>query len=139
MSHRTPCHDSASETTASSYSDWLHTKARVQLRNTYGSPSLAHIEDDRQGRLPGVDEEQLRIYAAPAETNRPVSVALARIPEITLTGKLLKVRWTSTLQYWTRRACSGQRQNPSGPVAPFSGPCKVGVMTRVTYSQRREA
>jgi hypothetical protein len=36
-----------------------------------------------------VDEEQFRIYAAEAETNRPVALALAEIPKIVLTAKLV--------------------------------------------------
>jgi osmotically inducible protein OsmC len=89
MSYRRPRHDSAKDATASSDSDWLRTNARVQLRNIDGSPSLAHVEVDTQGRMPGVDEEEFRIYAAEAETNRPVSLALAGIPEIVLTAKLV--------------------------------------------------
>jgi organic hydroperoxide reductase OsmC/OhrA len=84
-----PRHDSAKDATTPSYPDWLRTNARVHMRNFDGSSSLAHIEVDTQGRMPGVDEEQFRIYSAEAEPNRPVSPALAGIPEIVLTAKLV--------------------------------------------------
>jgi lipoyl-dependent peroxiredoxin len=68
--------------------DSLHTDARVQLRNLDGRPSLARIDLDTQGHVPDVDEEQFRSYAQEAETNCPVSRALAGIPEIVLTATL---------------------------------------------------
>jgi osmotically inducible protein OsmC len=68
--------------------DSLRTDARVQLRNLDGRPSLARIDLDAQGHVPDVDEEQFRSYAQEAETNCPVSRALAGIPEIVLTATL---------------------------------------------------
>jgi organic hydroperoxide reductase OsmC/OhrA len=88
MSYRRPRHDSADDATAPLYPDWMRTML-VHMRNIDGSPSLAHIEVDTQGRMPGGDEEQFRIYAAEAEPNCPVSPALAGIPEIVLTAKLV--------------------------------------------------
>jgi hypothetical protein len=78
MSYRKPRHGSATDATTSSCSDWLRTNTRVQLRNIDGSPSRAQVEVDTQGGMPGVDVEEFRIYAAEAETNRPVSLAPAR-------------------------------------------------------------
>ena len=69
--------------------DALHTEASIQLRNIDGSPSLARINLDAQGQVPGVYEEQFRSYAEEAKTSCPVSRALARIPEIVLTARLV--------------------------------------------------
>jgi osmotically inducible protein OsmC len=67
----------------------LHTDARVQLRNVDGAPTLARIDLDTEGRVPGIDEQQFQSYADDAKANCPVSRALAGIPEIVLTAKLL--------------------------------------------------
>ena len=66
----------------------LRTNARVQLRNIDGAPTLARINLDTEGRVPGVDERQFRAYADEAKRVCPVSRALAGIPEIVLTAKL---------------------------------------------------
>jgi osmotically inducible protein OsmC len=67
----------------------LRTNARVQLRNIDGAPTLARIDLETEGRVPGVDEQQFQRHAEEAKTNCPVSRALAGIPEIALSARLV--------------------------------------------------
>lgn len=67
----------------------LHTSARVQLRNIDGAPTLARVDLATEGRVPGIDDAEFQRKAQEAKTGCPVSRALAGIPEITLTAKLL--------------------------------------------------
>jgi osmotically inducible protein OsmC len=66
----------------------VRTNARVQLRNIEGAPTLARIDLETEGRVPGVDEHQFQAYAEQAKAACPVSRALAGIPEIVVTSKL---------------------------------------------------
>jgi osmotically inducible protein OsmC len=68
--------------------DSLRTAAHVQLRNIEGSPTLARMDLETEGRVPGVEEDEFRRYAEQAKQECPVSRALAGIPEITLTATL---------------------------------------------------
>ena len=67
----------------------LRTNARVQLRNIDGAPTLARIDLETEGRVPGVEEQQFERHAEEAKANCPVSRALAGIPEIVLSAKLV--------------------------------------------------
>jgi osmotically inducible protein OsmC len=67
----------------------LRTNARVQLRKLDGAITLARIDLETEGDVPGIDEPQFRAYAEAAKADCPVSRALTGIPEITLTAKLL--------------------------------------------------
>jgi osmotically inducible protein OsmC len=69
--------------------DSVHTNARVHLRNIDGQPTLARVDLDTEGRVSGIDEEQFQRYAEEAKANCPVSRALAGIPEIVLSAKLV--------------------------------------------------
>ena len=66
----------------------LRTTARVQLRNRDGVITLARIDLETEGDVPGIDERQFQAYAEAAKRDCPVSRALAGIPEIALTAKL---------------------------------------------------
>jgi lipoyl-dependent peroxiredoxin len=68
----------------------VRTNARVQLRNIDGAPTLTRINLETEGQVPGVDEKQFQHYAEEAKENCPVSRALAGIPEIVLSVKLLQ-------------------------------------------------
>jgi osmotically inducible protein OsmC len=68
--------------------DSLRTAAQVQLRNIEGSPTLARMDLETEGRVPGVEECEFRRYAEQAKEECPVSRALAGIPEIRLTARL---------------------------------------------------
>jgi osmotically inducible protein OsmC len=67
----------------------LRTDAQVQLRNLDGAVTLARIDLKTNGDVPGIDERQFQAYAEAAKRDCPVSRALAGIPEIILTAKLL--------------------------------------------------
>jgi osmotically inducible protein OsmC len=67
----------------------VHTNARVQLRNIDGAPTLARIDLETEGHVPGVDQQQFQQYADQAKATCPVSRALAGIPDFALTAKLL--------------------------------------------------
>src|SRR5258708_518077 len=66
----------------------LRTSARIQLRNVDGAVTLARINLETDGDVPGIDERQFQAYAQAAKRDCPVSRALAGIPEIILTAKL---------------------------------------------------
>jgi osmotically inducible protein OsmC len=67
----------------------VRTDARVQLRNIDGAPTLTRIDLNAEGDVPGVDEEEFQRYAEQAKVACPVSRALAGIPEIVLSAKLV--------------------------------------------------
>jgi lipoyl-dependent peroxiredoxin len=66
----------------------LRTDARVQLRNIDGAITLARIDLETEGDVPGIDERQFQSYAEAAKKDCPVSRALAGVPEMTLTAAL---------------------------------------------------
>ena len=67
----------------------LRTNARVQLRNLEGAVTVARMDLETDGDVPGIDERQFQDYAEAAKRDCPVSRALAGIPEIILTARLL--------------------------------------------------
>jgi osmotically inducible protein OsmC len=66
----------------------LRTNALVRLRNIDGAPTLARIDLNTEGDVPGIDQQQFQEAADQAKATCPVSRALAAIPEIVLTAKL---------------------------------------------------
>jgi osmotically inducible protein OsmC len=64
------------------------TTARVQLRQTDAGPTIARIDLDTEGRVPGIDEQHFTEHAEEAKAGCPVSRALAGVPEITLNARL---------------------------------------------------
>ena len=68
--------------------DAVGTTARVHLRNVDGAPTIARIDLDTQGTVPGIDAAQFQAYAEQAKAGCPVSRALAGVPEIALTATL---------------------------------------------------
>lgn len=67
----------------------VRTNARVQLRNIDGAPTLTRIDLETEGNVPGVDEQEFQRHAEEAKANCPVSRALAGIPEIVLSARLV--------------------------------------------------
>ena len=67
----------------------LHTNARVQLRNIDGAPTLTRIDLETEGRVPGLDAQEFQRRTEEAKANFPVSRALAGIPEIVLSARLV--------------------------------------------------
>ena len=67
----------------------VRTSARVQLRNVDGAPTLTRVDLDTEGRVAGIDQQQFEEYAEQAKAGCPVSRALAGIPEMELSAKLV--------------------------------------------------
>jgi osmotically inducible protein OsmC len=64
--------------------DSVRAQARVQLRIVDGLPTIARIDLEVEGAVPGIDEDAFRSYAEKAKAGCPVSRALAGVPEIEL-------------------------------------------------------
>jgi osmotically inducible protein OsmC len=67
----------------------VRSRAKVHLRNVDGLPTIARIELEVDGEVPGIDEDAFRAYAEKAKAGCPVSRALAGVPEIDLEARLL--------------------------------------------------
>ena len=67
--------------------DSVNATARVQLRNVDGAPTIAQIDLDVVGVVPGLDEAGFQEAAEQAKVNCPVSRALASVPTISLTAR----------------------------------------------------
>jgi lipoyl-dependent peroxiredoxin len=63
-------------------------RARVHLRPLDGAPTIARIDLDVEGAVPGIDDATFQDYAGKAKDGCPVSRALASVPEIELSAKL---------------------------------------------------
>ena len=66
----------------------VRVQAQVQLRNVDGAPTIAQIDLEVDGEVPGIDGDQFRSYAEQAKRDCPVSRALASVPEINLAARL---------------------------------------------------
>jgi lipoyl-dependent peroxiredoxin len=67
----------------------LRAQAKAQLRNVDGVPTIARIDLDLEGSVPGIDEDAFRAYAEKAKAGCVVSRALAGVPEIELSATLV--------------------------------------------------
>jgi osmotically inducible protein OsmC len=66
----------------------VSTTAKVHLRPTDAGPTIARIDLETEGRVPGIDQAHFEKHAEEAKAGCPVSRALAGVPEITLTARL---------------------------------------------------
>ena len=66
----------------------IKAEARVHLRIVEGLPTIAKIDLDVAGSVPGLDEEAFSSYAEKAKDGCVVSRALSGVPEITLDARL---------------------------------------------------
>jgi osmotically inducible protein OsmC len=66
----------------------IRSEAKVQLRIVEGLPTIARIDLEVEGSVPGVDEEAFRGFAEKAKEGCVVSRALAGVPEIELSARL---------------------------------------------------
>ncbi len=66
----------------------IKTEAKVHLRIVDSLPTIAKIDLDVTGAVPGLDEDAFRSYAEKAKDGCVVSRALAGVPEITLNARL---------------------------------------------------
>ncbi|HWC08956.1 MAG: lipoyl-dependent peroxiredoxin [Solirubrobacterales bacterium] len=69
--------------------DSVSTTAKVQLRPLDGKPTIASIELEVEGAVPGIDDAAFQEHAEAAKAGCPVSRALAGVPEITLNARLV--------------------------------------------------
>jgi lipoyl-dependent peroxiredoxin len=67
----------------------IRTTARVHLRNIEGTPTISRIELDTEGSIPGIDQDHFADHAEQAKVNCPVSRALASVPEVEVTARLV--------------------------------------------------
>jgi osmotically inducible protein OsmC len=68
--------------------DSVRARAKVQLRNVDGLPTIARIELEAEGSVPGIDEDEFRDFAEKAKNGCPVSRALAGVPDLELSATL---------------------------------------------------
>jgi lipoyl-dependent peroxiredoxin len=66
----------------------VRANARVHLREVDGAPTIAKVELETTGSVPGVDEAEFQRYADRAKAECPVSRALGAVPEVELTARL---------------------------------------------------
>jgi osmotically inducible protein OsmC len=66
----------------------IEAEARVHLRLVEGLPTIAKIDLDVAGSVPGLDEDAFSSFAEKAKDGCVVSRALAGVPEITLNARL---------------------------------------------------
>jgi osmotically inducible protein OsmC len=64
------------------------TTAKVHLRNVDGEPTIAKIELETEGEVPGIDEAEFTRFAEEAKSDCVVSRALAGVGEMELTARL---------------------------------------------------
>lgn len=75
--------------TAGHVPESVRTEAHVDLHFIDGAPTLTRIRLDTEGNLPGLDEQEFQRFAEEAKVSCPVSRALAGVPDITMTAKLV--------------------------------------------------
>jgi lipoyl-dependent peroxiredoxin len=66
----------------------VRTQARVELRAIEGAPTLARIDLETDGDVPGIDQAQFEQFADQAKRDCPVSRALGGVPEMVVTARL---------------------------------------------------
>ena len=64
------------------------TTAKAHLRNVDGAPTVAKIELETEGDVPGMDDAEFQRFAEEAKTDCVVSRALAGVGEMELTARL---------------------------------------------------
>jgi osmotically inducible protein OsmC len=67
----------------------VRTTARAQLRNIDGLPTIARIDLETEGQIPDIDEAHFVEHAEKAKAGCAVSRALAGVPEIEVTARLV--------------------------------------------------
>jgi osmotically inducible protein OsmC len=67
----------------------VHTTAKVSFNPVDGGFAITKIELITEAEIPGIDNEKFQKIAQDAKKGCPVSKALAAVPEITLSAKLL--------------------------------------------------
>jgi osmotically inducible protein OsmC len=68
--------------------DSIEATAKVSLRIVDDAPTIAEIDLDVVGSVPGIDEDAFAAAAEEAKKNCPISRALAAVPKIKLSARL---------------------------------------------------
>jgi osmotically inducible protein OsmC len=69
--------------------DSVRARAAVHLRPVDEQPTVARIDLEVEGSVPGMDEESFDSYAEKAKSGCPISRALAAVPEVTVSARLV--------------------------------------------------
>lgn len=67
----------------------LETRARAHLRIVEGAPTIAQIDLETEGDVPGLDEASFRTHAEQAKRSCIVSRALGGVGQISVTARLM--------------------------------------------------
>jgi osmotically inducible protein OsmC len=67
----------------------VHTVAKVHLRQKDEGPTIARIDLETEGRVPGIDQDHFAVHADEAKAGCPVSRALTGVDEINLDARLI--------------------------------------------------
>jgi osmotically inducible protein OsmC len=68
--------------------DQVDATAKVSLRNVDGAPTIASIQLEVDGKVPGIEDADFQRLADEAKRDCPVSRALASVPEIEVDARL---------------------------------------------------
>ena len=68
----------------------VRTTASVHLLQGDAGPTIQRIDLDTEGRVPGIDQDHFAEHAEEAKAGCPVSRALAGVPEINLSARLVR-------------------------------------------------
>ena len=68
--------------------DELNTKARAELRNVDGQPTITKMHLEVEGKVPDIDEDAFKEAAEKAKAGCVISRALGGVDEITLEARL---------------------------------------------------
>jgi lipoyl-dependent peroxiredoxin len=69
--------------------DYVHTSAKVTIDKVGDGFGITKIALDTEAKIPGIDSDTFQKFAEDAKKGCPVSKALASVPEITLSARLI--------------------------------------------------
>lgn len=70
--------------------EFVRTTANVSIRQIDGKATIASIDLETEGSVPGIDQDHFQVHADETKDGCIVSRALAGVPEINLTARLLE-------------------------------------------------
>jgi lipoyl-dependent peroxiredoxin len=70
--------------------EFVRTTANVSIRQIDGKATIATIDLETEGSVPGIDQEHFEFHAGEAKDGCIVSRALAGVPEVNLTARLVE-------------------------------------------------
>lgn len=69
--------------------EFVRTTASVSIRQIDGKATIATIDLETEGSVPGIDQEHFEFHAGETKDDCIVSRALAGVPEVNLTARLV--------------------------------------------------